>query len=244
MSITQRLKEIRYRLGMSQGQIAKALNITSQAFSKYESRDNAPPPSVGVKLRQQFGIDLNWLYTGIGEIGLVDKGSIPHYLIELKDDPGLVSADFSNLPIMAFPGFRNAPWTSFKVSYDEQLPDMLKGDFIIGRQVIISNFPFGIAGIILDTLGRFHIGRLRMIVEGKVLSITSLFKEDSTKRIEMEDVTMVWTVETILTKRMRRIENHPYVKPSLPQSQSDNIITEVFNQLKEIKAHFKIGEPE
>ena len=62
MSFGQRLRERRKELGMSQGDLAKALGISLSAVSNYESGQNAMREDVLLRLFQVLDIEPNYLY--------------------------------------------------------------------------------------------------------------------------------------------------------------------------------------
>lgn len=62
MSFGKRLRERRIELGMSQGDLAKQLGVSSAAVSNYESGQNAVREDVLLKMFRVLDIDPNYLY--------------------------------------------------------------------------------------------------------------------------------------------------------------------------------------
>ena len=62
MSFGQRLRERRKELGISQGELAKALGVSLSAVSNYENGQNAVREDVLLKLFQVLDVDPNYLY--------------------------------------------------------------------------------------------------------------------------------------------------------------------------------------
>ena len=62
MSFGKRLRERRLELGMSQGELARRLGVTSAAVSNYESGQNAVREEVLLKLFWVLDVDPNYLY--------------------------------------------------------------------------------------------------------------------------------------------------------------------------------------
>ena len=62
MSFGKRLRERRLELGMSQGDLARLLGVTSAAISNYESGQNAVREDVLLKMFRVLDIDPNYLY--------------------------------------------------------------------------------------------------------------------------------------------------------------------------------------
>lgn len=63
MTIGDRLKEIREKLGFSQNAMAKFVDCSSRAWQGYESGANIPGGDVLAKLAKS-GININWILTG------------------------------------------------------------------------------------------------------------------------------------------------------------------------------------
>ena len=62
MSFGKRLRERRLELGMSQGELARQLGVTSAAISNYESGQNAVREEVLLRLFRVLDVDPNYLY--------------------------------------------------------------------------------------------------------------------------------------------------------------------------------------
>ena len=65
MSFGQRLRERRLELGMSQGELARALGVSPGAVSNYESGQNAMREEVLLQLFRVLDVDPNYLYTPV-----------------------------------------------------------------------------------------------------------------------------------------------------------------------------------
>ena len=66
MSIGRRVSEHRRQRGITQEQLAEAMNITSQAVSKWENDISCPDIAVLPLLADYFGISLDVLQTVTG----------------------------------------------------------------------------------------------------------------------------------------------------------------------------------
>ncbi|QSH95089.1 helix-turn-helix domain-containing protein [Treponema phagedenis] len=64
--IGDRLKKIREKKGLNQGEFAAFLGVSQQNLSHYENNKRDISETVKIKL-QQNGVNLNWLLTGTGE---------------------------------------------------------------------------------------------------------------------------------------------------------------------------------
>ena len=62
MSFGQRLRERRKELGISQGQLAKALGVSVAAVSNYENGLNAVREEILLRMLQALDVDPNYLY--------------------------------------------------------------------------------------------------------------------------------------------------------------------------------------
>ena len=65
--IGNRLKNIRKNLNKSQEELARDLGLTKQAVSNMEHTKSFPSPMTMKKLHLDFGVNINYLLTGVGE---------------------------------------------------------------------------------------------------------------------------------------------------------------------------------
>lgn len=61
--ISKRLNKIMFDLEINQNQLAKILNVTQPAISKY-LKGRVPPPNVLLKLSKLSGRSIEWMLTG------------------------------------------------------------------------------------------------------------------------------------------------------------------------------------
>lgn len=64
----ERIKEIRQHYGMKQGDFAAALGIKASAISQMESNRIKPSLDTMLLINQKFGVNLNWLLSGRGDM--------------------------------------------------------------------------------------------------------------------------------------------------------------------------------
>lgn len=64
MSIGQRITQLRTELNMSQNQLAKAMEISRQAVSKWENGQSTPDSTKMIKLADVLNTDVEYLTTG------------------------------------------------------------------------------------------------------------------------------------------------------------------------------------
>lgn len=64
MSIGQRITQLRTQLHMSQNQLAKMMEVSRQAVSKWENDQSTPDPLKIIKLAEFLGTDVEYLSTG------------------------------------------------------------------------------------------------------------------------------------------------------------------------------------
>ena len=62
-AISKRINNIMYELGINQNQMAKMLNITQPAVSKY-LKGRVPPPFILLHLAKLSGKSIEWILTG------------------------------------------------------------------------------------------------------------------------------------------------------------------------------------
>ena len=63
-AVGRRLALVREALGLSQYELAEALNLTPGAIGNYEQGKRLVPPHIAVRLKRLFGIPADWLYDG------------------------------------------------------------------------------------------------------------------------------------------------------------------------------------
>lgn len=64
MSIGQRIIELRAQANMSQNQLAKAMEVSRQAVSKWENGQSTPDPAKLIRLAELLDTDIEYLSTG------------------------------------------------------------------------------------------------------------------------------------------------------------------------------------
>ena len=66
--MNERLKELRKKLGLTQQEFADRLKIKRGAIANYEIGRNVPIDAVLSLISREFGVNLEWLRTGDGEM--------------------------------------------------------------------------------------------------------------------------------------------------------------------------------
>jgi transcriptional regulator with XRE-family HTH domain len=64
VAIGLRLKLSRTALGLGQGEFADRLDIARNTYNQYEKGVNKPPVESALKMRELFGLSLDWIYAG------------------------------------------------------------------------------------------------------------------------------------------------------------------------------------
>jgi transcriptional regulator with XRE-family HTH domain len=64
LAIGKRLKLSRTALGLGQGEFADRLDIARNTYNQYEKGVNKPPVESALKMRELFGLTLDWIYAG------------------------------------------------------------------------------------------------------------------------------------------------------------------------------------
>lgn len=59
--ISERLKELRLKLEMSQSEFSKSISLKPQTYSAYEKNINLPPVVVLARIAEKYGVSLDWL---------------------------------------------------------------------------------------------------------------------------------------------------------------------------------------
>lgn len=108
----ERLKIARQSLGYSQNQFSKLLNIAQSTYVKYELRGGIPEKVLIVLVEK--GIELNWLFTGEGNMLLSDATPVSYTPVQ-KDDEYITATD-KTYPVSIPDGGLSIPILASKVS--------------------------------------------------------------------------------------------------------------------------------
>lgn len=63
-----RFRLLRQKLGLSQKEMAEGLGVPSTTISKYERGEVKPAADILAKIANTYGVNLNWLLTGLGDM--------------------------------------------------------------------------------------------------------------------------------------------------------------------------------
>ena len=77
--VTERIAKVRQVKGVNKKEFAEYLEVTSSIFSDIESGKRKPSRDLLIKISVRYGISLNWLFFGIGKMGLSDAASQSEY---------------------------------------------------------------------------------------------------------------------------------------------------------------------
>lgn len=69
MSLGERISELRSLCGLSQNQLAKAMEVSRQAVSKWETDQSTPDPLKMIRLAEVLETDIEYLSTGRRNFG-------------------------------------------------------------------------------------------------------------------------------------------------------------------------------
>ena len=79
-SIGKTIASLRKEKGWTQAELAKRLNISDKAVSKWESESGLPDTTIFPDLAKVLGVSIDYLMTGPKEIKAVDLQATPHFL--------------------------------------------------------------------------------------------------------------------------------------------------------------------
>ncbi len=77
MGLGKRLKDLRKKLGFSQAQMAKQLNIALSSYQYYEREEREPSAGLLQRIVTTFEVNPTWLLTGEGPMFLNEIPQIP-----------------------------------------------------------------------------------------------------------------------------------------------------------------------
>jgi DNA-binding XRE family transcriptional regulator len=88
-NISERLKEMRRELGITQVNLAKSMGVTKWTIIDYESGKRPPPKIFVLALKEKYSVNPKWLLTGEGEMFVKkqeETGMDPAFIERLKKD--------------------------------------------------------------------------------------------------------------------------------------------------------------
>ncbi len=145
--ISERLKEIRRDLGLTQKQMAMALKVTLRSYQKYEYGDALPSESVLELLSLKFDVNPDWVLTGEGEKfrkepegwpppGALKVGQIPVYGHVPAGWPEKIEAREKPLSYIYVPKDWISPGTiALIVQGDSMAPTLKNGEIVLVEPV-------------------------------------------------------------------------------------------------------------
>lgn len=183
-NLGERIKLVRKKAGITQGELARRLGIAYPTLNKYERGHRKPDSSILQKIVHALECDPGWLLTGEGygnESGPPQITRTPVFCKAPEDFPKQVSeeaCDYISLPDVP------AEACAFIVNDDSMSPAIYSGDYAIfvhgetitGSDVIVVNDEWG-----KSILRRYHIkDRKTFLVsenpEYPILSIENNYK--------------------------------------------------------------------
>ncbi len=162
-NIGQRIKQLRKMLGLTQKEFAEKIGKATISISKWEAGDRTPDESTLRLISQTFGVNLDWLKTGEGEMlqpGVVPTKEgigyartatfypeepnyikVPYYDIYASAGKGIEALEAEPKPIKIdigfariFLGISSTKGLFMIQAYgDSMYPSIKPGDYLIGR---------------------------------------------------------------------------------------------------------------
>ena len=92
MTMQERIKQIRKQLGLTQAEFGVALGLSPTSAASWEKKD-AQEPSRLVKglMRKTFGINIEWLESGEGDMFAEKPSEAEQFASAISDSPALQS---------------------------------------------------------------------------------------------------------------------------------------------------------
>jgi SOS-response transcriptional repressor LexA len=155
MSFGQRFKELRKFLNLSQIELAEILEVSQSTVSFYEKDEVYPSVASLFIIKNQYNVDLNWLFTGKGKMFIQEKQASTGITLNYSNSPlqPYTTGEFREVKIQGEisagePAF-NCPYYEggsvyisqdflsdiantfcFRVSGNSMKPDILNGDVV------------------------------------------------------------------------------------------------------------------
>lgn len=137
MRMQDRIKQIRNELGMTQAEFGVALGLSPTSAASWEKKE-AQEPSNLVKglMRKTFGININWLETGEGE--MFDRANQPDETAKLIDSVSYSPAMRSLLATWAQLSDENkAVFEQFAAAYVEDYNQRMAAEKIAQAEALM-----------------------------------------------------------------------------------------------------------
>ena len=98
MSIGKRVKELKLVLKVTSAEMAKKLNIPTRTIGSYERDEAQPGPKFLNALITEYGVNINWLLTGVGEMFISKKTKLDiNYIANVSEALNLTSEEMKGL---------------------------------------------------------------------------------------------------------------------------------------------------
>ncbi|MCI4666516.1 MAG: LexA family transcriptional regulator [Bacteroidia bacterium] len=231
MSDSQRLKELRKNLNLSQGDLSKALDVSQGYISEVERGVKGVSASLALKAFEIYGVNLNWLIGEKGPMYASDDGNLSTedrkkiYSINRVEDSSVGGFPLLDLKaVKAYPGqllnnsfLRELPRFNFPLPEIAQamafqveghaMEDLIRHqDFVIGTHV--SNLEHLEPGNIYVVVTHEQVICKRLYeVKPTLLEFRSDHPDFGSKGIAVISVKEVWWVKYILSGNMRKVGN-------------------------------------
>ena len=147
MGLGKRLRTVRERLGMTQKEFAKFLNVGIATVQRYEREERIPSGEFLKLLLDKCNVNINWLLTGEGKMFLEEKAATikgekkPVVVVDIKPLPIIdsqVPADFPQIKAQVIgwlylPEVETMPNNAMVVKVKGQCmrPTVKEGDYVI-----------------------------------------------------------------------------------------------------------------
>lgn len=83
MGMNKRISALRQYLGLTQAEFGKKVGVARNTIATYESGVREPKDSVLLMMSKEFGVDVDWLKTGEGEMFLpVSDDALDDFAVE------------------------------------------------------------------------------------------------------------------------------------------------------------------
>lgn len=170
----ERIKQIRSKLNMNQGEFARAVNIVQQQLSKYERGENKPSSEFLTVLVDKFNVNINWLLTGKGGIFATESSEKMSETDELFfiDDTNKTKSMYIDSRLISNVWHLKAENLKLVLMPDNSF-DFCGNDFRAKKDDILlsdtsfSCFDFGV--YIYKADGRYFVGSFTPLIDGSFL---------------------------------------------------------------------------
>ncbi|WP_340689820.1 XRE family transcriptional regulator [Hydrogenobacter thermophilus] len=132
-SIGERIRRVREEKGLSQKEFGEAIGKSWRTILRYESGQSVPDEATLIAISRTFGVSLEWLKYGTGDMWLKSEEVIQAELIAVPVITSVGAGGFVYTPdhvLVERSKIKAKSLVAFKVEGDSMEPTIMRGEFV------------------------------------------------------------------------------------------------------------------